>query len=198
MPNDDEATAPGPSAEPFVGFEANVRLASGALAEVAKAAWRAQHAGSVGPILVFDRATGMVVDLDLRGTEADVYARYARPASATKRGRPHLGVVAREVTLLPRHWEWLARQPGGASTTLRRLVDAARKADATAAQERIDVAYRFMAAIAGDLTGFEEVARALFGHDRDLLRLLIQPWPSDIAEELVRLLDGAPYPEGTR
>ena len=91
-------------------------------------------------------------------------------------------MVAREVTLLPRHWEWLARQPGGASITLRRLVEAARKGDTGAAdaRARTEAAYRFMAAMAGDLPGFEEAARALFAGDRARLEIHMSQWPPDI------------------
>ena len=42
-------------------------------------------------------------------------------------GRPKLGVVAREITLLPRHWDWLAQQTGGASVAIRKLVEEARR-----------------------------------------------------------------------
>ena len=125
-----------------------------------------------------------------RETEAEVLARYAPPpAAAAPRGRPKLGVVAREVTLLPRHWQWLAGQPGGASVTLRKLVDAARKADgaADAARMRAAAAYRFMAAIAGDLPGFEEAARDLFAADWAGLRRRVQDWPPDIQDQMMRL-----------
>jgi hypothetical protein len=182
-----EATQP-----QFVAFAGSVRLADGALAEVAAAARRAQDVDPPATILVFNRETAEVVDLDLRGTEQEVIARHTRPANpAAKRGRPKLGVVAREVTLLPRHWDWLARQPGGASTTLRKLVEAARKADAGAARARTEAAYRFMSAMAGDLAGFEEAARALFAQDRGRLATLLSQWPSDIGHEIVRFLDGA-------
>ena len=81
-------------------------------------------------VLVFDTSTGQVVDLDLRGTFGELATRYAAgPAQVAKRGRPKLGVTSREVTLLPRHWEWLARQPGGASAAIRRMIDNARKAN---------------------------------------------------------------------
>src|SRR5690349_14238391 len=114
-----------PSASPpqrYVAFAGAVRIAAGGLAEAAVAARRAQAEDPGTAVLVFDGETAEVVDLDLRGTEPEVMTRYAPPqAPPARRGRPKLGVVAREVTLLPRHWEWLARQPGGASVTLRRL-----------------------------------------------------------------------------
>jgi hypothetical protein len=173
----------------FVAFAGFTRIATGDLSSVAAAAWRAQDAGPAGAILIFKRSTGEVIDLDLRGSEHDVAARHARPPSPSKRGRPRLGVVPREVTLLPRHWDWLARQPGGASTTLRKLVEAARKADAATCRERKDAAYRFISGIGGDLVGFEELSRALFAPNLDGLDGLLQHWPADVREELTRWLD---------
>ncbi|HEY2048941.1 MAG TPA: DUF2239 family protein [Caulobacteraceae bacterium] len=173
----------------FIAFEGPLRLARGALAEAAVAAWRAHQRGSQTPVLVFDGETGAVVDLDLRGHEADVAARYA-PAQhcVPTRGRPKLGVTAREVTLLPRHWDWLARQPGGASAALRRLVDAARSAEGDAGRERVarEAAYRFMVAMGGDLPGFEAAARSLFAGDLDKLRASLAGWPEDIRNETLR------------
>jgi hypothetical protein len=175
-----------------VAFAGAVRIAAGELAETASAARRAQDEDPSAAIVIFNRDTAEVVDLDLRGTEQDVALRYARPeTSPARRGRPKLGVVAREVTLLPRHWDWLARQPGGASITLRRLVEAARKADAGAARARTETAYRFMSAIAGDLPAFEEAARALFAGERSRLGALLAAWPADIGDEIWRLLDGS-------
>lgn len=177
------------SDEAFVAFAGMARLAAGDVAEVAAAARRAQANDPNGAVVVFNRQTGTVVDLDLRGSEKEVLARY-RPAEAPKRGRPKLGVVAREVTLLPRHWEWLSRQPGGASIALRRLVEAARKADANATRERTEATYRFMSAMAGNLPGFEEAARALFAGDRAGLSDLVAQWPPDITSEIAGFLDG--------
>jgi hypothetical protein len=175
----------------FVAFAGATRIADGPLAEVALEAQRARDRDAGSSVLVFNADTGAVVDLDLRGTEAEVLARYAPPCDlSSKRGRPKLGVVAREVTLLPRHWEWLARQPGGASVALRKLVEAARKADseAGAARGRAEAAYRFMSAMAGNLAGFEDAARNLFAGDWDRLRLCIQGWPTDIRDQALRYL----------
>ncbi|OYX34472.1 MAG: hypothetical protein B7Y99_05500 [Caulobacterales bacterium 32-69-10] len=177
----------------FVLFAGPVRVAAGALPEVAAAAKRVRDEDPFAVIVVFDRETAEVVDLDLRGDEQDVIAQHTRPeTSAAKRGRPKLGVVSREVTLLPRHWDWLARQPGGASTTLRRLVEAARKADAGAAQARSEAAYRFMSAMAGDRPGFEEAARALFAGDRPRLTALLSQWPADVGDEVLSFLGRQP------
>jgi hypothetical protein len=144
----------------------------------------------VANLLVFDSTDSQVVDLDLRGTIEDALQRLA-PAKreeaeaqppAKKRGRPRLGVVAREVTLLPRHWEWLASQPGGASVALRKLVEAARRGNDHRDQVRAarESAYRFMSALAGDLPGFEEAARALFAGEAQLFAEQIARWPKDI------------------
>jgi hypothetical protein len=132
-------------------------------------------------VFVFDDATGRLVDVDLRPE-----APAAGTDDAPRRGRPKLGVVAREVTLLPRHWEWLAAQPGGASVALRRLVDQARKSDGGAAARR-DAAYRFMHAMAGDRPGFEEAVRALYAGDSSRLAAFTAAWPREIAAYARRL-----------
>lgn len=98
------------------------------------------------------------------------------------RGRPKLGVVAREVTLLPRHWEWLAAQPGGASVALRKLVEEARRSQSGRARQAQERAYHFMNAMAGDLPGFEEATRALFAGDREGFAERIAGWPTDVRE----------------
>ena len=183
----------------FTAFDGHRRLAAGPLSEVAVAVKRAGAAGAAGPLLVFDDATGRVVDIDTRGTEAEVVARLtatmpaieggAEEAPARSRGRPRLGVVAREVTLLPRHWDWLAAQPGGASVALRKLVEAARRAsaDADRAREARDAAYRVMSALGGDLPGFEEASRALFADDRARLARLVARWPAGVRDYVLAL-----------
>jgi hypothetical protein len=164
-------------------FAGETRLAQGAPPKVALAARAAAQADHEGPLLVFDDADGRVVDLDLRGTEAEVQARYAAQAAPRPRGRPKLGVVAREVTLLPRHWDWLSAQPGGASVALRKLVEQARRDDGGAAERKLrqEAAYRFMASMAGDLPGYEEALRALFADDRVGFDAQVKGWPGDLA-----------------
>ena len=174
----------------FAAFAGAERIAAGSLSEVALAVRRRRDADPNATLLVFGRQTGHVVDLDLRGGEAEIAARYA-PAPAG-RGRPKLGVTAREVTLLPRHWDWLARQPGGASVTLRRLVEAAAKAEAGGSRERTEAAYRFMSALGGNLPGFEEASRALFANDRPRLAAILAGWPADIAAEAMLMLEIPP------
>ncbi|MEE4454771.1 DUF2239 family protein [Novosphingobium resinovorum] len=125
-------------------------------------------------LLAFDDDTGRQVDLDL-----------AEPAPRP-RGRPSLGVEAREVTLLPRHWEWLAAQPGGASTTLRKLVEVAMRAGRSE-RECLDAAYRFLTVMAGDRPGYEEAIRALYAGDRENFDALCVLWPTPIAEHARKL-----------
>ena len=186
---------------PHTAFQNATRIAGGPLAAVALAVRAALTADPAAAILVFDDATGKVVDLDLRGSDTEIAARYAshgdRAAPAIDdaprgRGRPKLGVVAREVTLLPRHWDWLALQPGGASQALRRLVEDARKADggrslARVAQER---AYAFIATMAGDREGFEEASRALFAGDDERFAEHSRTWPQDIRDHAKKLVAG--------
>lgn len=175
-------------------FAGTSLFARGALIDVALAI---KAAGDAVPILVFDDASGRVIDLDLSGSTADIVVRLgAAPEPARGRGRPKLGVVAREVTLLPRHWEWLGQQPGGASQALRRLIDAARKADggATAAKASRERAYRFLHALAGDLPGYEEAIRALFAGDSAGLAARMADWPPAVRAYALHLAgqDGAP------
>lgn len=181
----------------YTSFDGPRRIAAGDLATNVLAFKRAADAGAAGPLLTFDDSSGHTIDIDTRGDEAQVLARMAAamptpapaPVEPRGRGRPKLGVVAREVTLLPRHWEWLEAQPGGASTTLRKLVEEARRIDAgpgqrRAAQER---AYRAMHALAGDFPGFEEASRALFADDAGGLAQHAAGWPPDVGDYIVRL-----------
>ncbi len=149
-------------------------------------------------VRVFDDATGARLEFDLRPEavdEADDLATGAfttephAAAAARSVGRPKLGVVAREVTLLPRHWEWLATQPGGASVALRKLVEDARRSNEgrDAARASREAAYRFMTEMAGDLPGFEEATRALFADDEARFESLVSPWPEDLKQYLAQL-----------
>ena len=166
-------------------FLGHRRIASGSLADIARAVLAA---GPDAMPLVFDDATGAVVDIDTRGSEADVIARLTQPPRG--RGRPSLGVQPREVTLLPRQWDWLAQQPGGASAALRRLVDAARRSPEAEARAAREAAYRFMAAIAGDLPGYEEALRALFAGDAAALAARMAVWPPDVRDHALKLATG--------
>jgi uncharacterized protein len=189
----------------FTAFIGHHRLAAGPLAEVALAVVTAARRPDAEPIIIFDDATGRPIDLDLRGTERDILARLPQPAAPAEtaaeaaaiaeprgRGRPKLGVVAREVTLLPRHWEWLSAQPGGASVALRKLVEQARRASGDTDRARIsrEAAYHFMSAMAGNLPRFEEASRALFADDRSRMADLISSWPADIRDHIVKLAFG--------
>jgi hypothetical protein len=144
-----------------------------------------------GELLVFEDSTGSQIDLDPRGKPiepAHVPADIA-VSEPRGRGRPRLGVIAKEVTLLPRHWDWLNVQPGGASVALRKLVDEARKTSGDRDRVRAaqEAAYRFMSAIAGNLPGFEEATRALFAYDRRSFTHLVANWPEDVRDYAVRL-----------
>jgi hypothetical protein len=177
-------------------FDRTRRIASGPYLRVALALKAYDGAHPEAAVLVFDDATGTQMDFDLRGSDAEIATRLQKrfPAaeSDTPRapGRPKLGVVAREVTLLPRHWEWLAAQPGGASVTLRKLVEEARRSGPTteaALRQLHERAYRFMSAMAGNFPSFEEASRALFANDMPRLDRLIAAWPKDVREHLARL-----------
>ena len=171
-------------------------IASGKLADVALEAKTAVDKGQ--QVLIFDDRTSDAIEVDFRGTAEDVLRRLARtdgqqspalPDAPRGPGRPKLGVVAREVTLLPRHWEWLSAQPGGASVALRKLVEEARRSNA--GKDRVrqsqEAAYRFMSAMAGNREGFEEATRALFAAQRARFEQLIDGWPTDIRDHVKKL-----------
>jgi uncharacterized protein len=183
----------------FAAFIGSRLIAVGPLLDVARAVKTALAAGEDGEILIFD-AEARMVEVDFRGAIADVERSAARALAAidggrTRRGpgRPKLGVIAREVTLLPRHWEWLAEQPGGASVALRKLVEeASRDRQGRDRRRRAQEAtYRFLSAMAGDRPYFEEATRALFAGDEEKFGKLLAIWPADIADHAHRLSEGA-------
>src|SRR5258706_7491586 len=190
-------------------FEGVRRIASGAHKDVAIVVKALIDRGEAAPVLIFDDETSRPVEFDLRGSVDDVAARLTSPAadegsqgenaqdaSPRGRGRPKLGVVAREVTLLPRHWEWLNGQSGGASVALRKLVDAARLAseDKDRMRHAQEATYRFMTAMAGNLPGYEEATRALYASDRARFDDLTAAWPADVRDH-ARKLSGAAFGE---
>jgi uncharacterized protein len=183
----------------LTAFAGPRRMASGPAADVAIALLEAAAGGGDEGVLVFEDDTGRQIDLDLRGGPQEIAARYGGEEKTPVRGpgRPKLGVEAREVTLLPRHWEWLNGQPGGASAALRRLVEEARRADPGSAAPRKsqESAYRFMTAMAGNEPGYEEAIRALFAGDRAKFTLLTGGWPDDIGDYARRLAEGAFSPQ---
>ena len=177
-------------------FEGSRRIASGELAHVALKTKEVIDRGEQAPVLIFDDVTSEQIEVDFRGTAEEVLKRLAesgdagpaplRPSERKRRGpgRPRLGVVAREVTLLPRHWDWLNGQPGGASVALRKLVEEARRGNE--GRDRVrrsqEAAYRFMSAMAGNFPGFEEATRAFFAGDRGRFDELVEPWPADVRD----------------
>jgi hypothetical protein len=188
----------------WTAFSGTRRIQSGAPAEVARVA-KAVVDGGEQAVLVFDDAS-RVVDIDYRGSPENVIARlgliddtstpsngngksedsspYLESPAPRGRGRPRLGVVAREVTLLPRHWDWLATQPGGASAAVRRLVDSARQSSVDKDRIRTakESAYRFISAMAGNEQGFEEATRALFAGDETRFAAMSDSWPRDVRD----------------
>ena len=183
----------------FIAFDGERRIAAGSRAEVARAAKQLLDANKGAAILVFDGRTSAVVDIDFRGSVDDVLARLpkpeapadedAAPAAPRGPGRPKLGVVAREITLLPRHWDWLAQQKGGASVAIRKLIDEARRSSGDRDRTRLaqDAAYRFMTTMAGNRPHYEDAIRALFAHDRRRFATLIADWPADIRDHAIKL-----------
>ena len=182
-----------PADQPLFAFAGHRLLARGSAAEVVAAVKTASDAGET--VLTFDAASGRVVDLDLRGDLAAALARLTPATEPEKRGpgRPKLGVTAREVTLLPRHWDWLAGQPGGASVALRKLVEGALKEaeGPDRARRAKEATYRFMTAIAGDLPGYEEATRMLFAGDWTAFDAAVEGWPEGVRETARAMAAGA-------
>ena len=173
----------------FAGFS---RIAGGSMEEVAAIAKRRFDGDATENVLVFDNESGRTVDFDLSGSVADVVEQArSRAERRPSRGRPKLGVDCGELCLLPRHWEWLAAQPRSASATVRRLIDAARKAETPEdrLRDRIDAAGAFMWSIAGDLPGFEEASRALYATNWAELERRIESWPEDVRAHALSLLE---------
>lgn len=192
----------------FTAFTGECCIGTGPIETVALLAKPLVQGSPETTVLFFDDDTGREVDLNLRGSDVEVLARLAEqfpptlPAAieadsdealeqpaARGRGRPKLGVVAREVTLLPRHWDWLNSRPGSASIVLRKLVDEARRvhAERDERQRAQKATFVFISAMAGDREYFEEASRALFAGERSRFRQFIEAWPTDIRRHAERL-----------
>lgn len=189
--------------ERCTAFAGTKRIASGDLRDVALKAKAVWDADKWAQVLIFDDMTSHLVEVDFRGTPEDVLRRIGEQsgksmhdgaaaeveADAKRPGRPRLGVVAREVTLLPRHWDWLASQPGGASVALRKLVEQARMDHRGRDRQRRaqEAAYRFLSAMAGNEPGFEEAIRALFAGKQESFGENVKPWPRDVRDHAKKL-----------
>lgn len=180
----------------YLVFDGMKLLARGAMAEVTDKVRETLARDPRAALLAFEAGTGRQTELDLRAVSAKRAPVSAAKATAESAGpgRPKLGVVGREVTLLPRHWEWLGTQPGGASIALRKLVENAMKTSraADAVRQRQEGAYRFMSAMAGDLPGYEEALRALFAGDEKGLKARIMAWPKDVRAFALELASEKP------
>jgi uncharacterized protein len=184
----------------FTAFSGSRRIAAGSLEALARSVRSFLARDKAASVLVFEDSTGRQIELDLRGSDDEVVRRLADhplvgqgPARERRPGRPKLGVVPREVTLLPRHWEWLNRQPGGASVALRKLVEEARRAHGTSDRQREarEATYRIMSAMAGNEPGYEEAVRVLFAGDHGRFRTALRNWPADLRDYLAQVAEAA-------
>ena len=179
-------------AHTYTAFAGDRCIASGALAVILTAAKRRIDVGEVDMLLVFDDQTGEQIDFDMRGSADEVVARAMPRRQQPRSGRPKLGIVSREVSLFPRHWEWLERQPNSISAALRRLIDEARRREPgkQRARRAREAASRVMSALAGDRPGYEEASRALFAGNEAQFLYLVRRWPPDVRAHLTRLMQG--------
>lgn len=186
----------------WTAFQDVQQFARGCPWEVAVAVSNAMQQQPGQTIFIFDDQTGRIVDIDLTMSHADLIAQLraqhtiVQPSTTGELrtpGRPKLGVVAREVTLLPRHWEWLANQPSGASATLRKLVDQARKQDQATGgiKQAQQAADRFMTAMLGNASGYEEAARALYAGKKEIFLQYTEQWPADLRDYVRQLAEPA-------
>ncbi|MFC4452523.1 DUF2239 family protein [Deinococcus sonorensis] len=180
----------------YSSFQGHTHIVTGTLTDMLHRTQRYAEQPGGAPLLIFEDHTGRQLDFDFRGDIKAILAREVPPAPRAGPGRPKLGVVSREVSLLPRHWDWLEQQRGGASATLRRLIDEARRHDAGPERERQrqEAAGRVMTALAGDLPGYEEASRALYAGRTDLLAEHTAAWPPDVRAYVLRLAAGESRP----
>ena len=191
-------------ANTYTAFEGGKMVSKGALPEVVLKVKRRIGKVENSSILIFSDATGNTLDFNFQGAEKDVlkrldvFVKEDAPESSGP-GRPKLGVVSREVSLLPRQWEWLASQSGGASAVLRRLVDEAKKksSEGNAVKQTQERTYKFMFAVAGDLEGYEEAIRALYKKDRKNFLVRMADWPDDVKAHALDLA-GPVFEGGTK
>ncbi len=171
----------------YVAFSGPRCVAEGALRDVLPLLKRRFDADRGELVLVFEVETGKQVDFALEGTLEAILEREV-PSAPRGPGRPKLGVISREVSLLPKHWDWLEHQPGGISGALRRLVDQAikKEPERERARRRRDALSRILTAIAGDRPHFEDAMRALFAGEQARFEELVARWPKDIRELATR------------
>ena len=174
----------------YTAFAEDDQIATGDLATLLRATKARLDQGIEAPVLIIDDSSGRQADFDLTGSIDEVLKRELPEAPQRGPGRPRLGVVSREVTLLPRHWEWLAEQPTGASATLRSLVEEARKNEPPELERRRLAATTgsAMTVLAGDRPNFEEAYRALDAGNSGRFVKLISDWPLDVQRYLLRLV----------
>lgn len=173
----------------YTAFTCLSRIGGGDLETTVRDTWAYIQDHPEANVQVFDDRTGHGVDLDLRGGLDEAMARVVPPKNKKGPGRPALGVVCREVCLMPRHWEWLDEQTLSASAVIRRLIEAARKETSSdmARKRALEAAGRFMWAVAGDLVGFEEASRALYAERWPIFDRLVEPWAADVREQLAKM-----------
>jgi hypothetical protein len=176
----------------YMVFAGNEALVTGDLRSILLQTKEYLDSGATLPVLIFEEQTGKQVDFSFQGTAEEIIEREL-PQKTTGPGRPKLGVISREVSLLPRHWDWLEQQPNGISAALRKLVEDAKKRAPGKETGRLlrEAAGRFMTALAGNLPNFEEAYRALYNKDQSKLTAMISGWPSDVRSYIERMVNEA-------
>ncbi|MBC7539648.1 MAG: DUF2239 family protein [Bacteriovorax sp.] len=179
----------------YTAFDGHKLFGQGDLSEIVIKIKKQLGKSDNASIIIFSDNTGKVFDFNFQGTLSDVkkrldmYIQTEVPEVNAGAGRPKLGVISREISLLPQHWEWLATQPGGSSSTLRKLVDEAKKktSGGPSIKQTQEIVHRFASAMAGDFEGFEEALRALYRKDKGLFHAQMKNWPEDIRDYIIEL-----------
>ena len=177
----------------YVAFYGNQQVAVGELTDMlTKTTIFLKEKQTTGtdtePLLIFNEQNGSQIDFDFRGSLEEILERALPKQKKRRAGRPKLGVISREITLLPRHWEWLESQTKSASASLRLLVEEAMKREGGEAKikKNIAVTDRIMMVMAGNLTYFEEASRALNARNVERFEECVSTWPDDIKIYLLK------------
>lgn len=182
--------------ETYTAFDNTSIIAHGSLRDVILKTKKILGKSENSSFLIFSDSTGKTIDFNFQGTEKEILKRLEifvsnsdEKIELARPGRPKLGVISREISLLPRHWEWLATQSSGASSSIRNLIeDAIKKSTSKVSlKQQQEKVYRVMTTLAGDLDGYEEAIRSLYKRDRESFIKFTKGWSKDLRSYLEKL-----------
>lgn len=179
-----------------IAFSGDIKISSGPILKVAEATKKHLIKKPNSDIQIFDHDTGQFLEVDFRGSLSQVVERMKKSfIIETEKirgpGRPKLGVVSKEITLLPKHWDWLNLQANGASGSIRKLIDEAMKRNVAKDELKRsqNSVYKFMTIMAGNYPLYEEALRAFYANDNAKFKYIITNWPKDVRDHLLKMTD---------